>query len=130
MSEMPQKDEIRRQYVAMISGLDIRYKLGAGHPLLGRRIPDLDLVTDQGPLRVYTLPRDGHGAFINFNEPSRMDFTRWAGRVRIINAKYEGIWKLPGIETVAPPSAVLLRPDGYVAWVGDLTQPGLLEALS
>lgn len=130
MSEMLQKDEIRRQYVAMISGLDIRYDLGEGHPLLGRRMPDLDLITGNGPVSVFTVLHQGRGAFISFDKPSRVDLTPWAGKVKTVTAKYEGIWTIPGIGAVTPPSAMLIRPDGYVAWVGDSTQPGLLEALT
>ena len=48
-------DEPRKRFAAMMSGLDIHYDLGEGHPLLGRRMPDLDLVTADGPLRVFTL---------------------------------------------------------------------------
>ena len=59
MSELLKMDEPRKRYAAMMSGLDIRYDLGTGHPLLGRRMPDLDLVTESGPRRVFTLLHEG-----------------------------------------------------------------------
>jgi 3-(3-hydroxy-phenyl)propionate hydroxylase len=103
----------------MISGLDIHYDLGAGHPLLGRRMPDLDLVTDSGPVRVFTLLHDARPVLVNFGEPGGVDITPWANRVQTIDAKYNGTWELPVIGNVAPPTVVLVRPDGYVAWAGD-----------
>jgi hypothetical protein len=55
ISELLGMDEPRKRFAAMMSGLDIRYDLGEGHPLLGRRMPDLDLVTANGPLRLFAL---------------------------------------------------------------------------
>jgi 3-(3-hydroxy-phenyl)propionate hydroxylase len=130
MSELLGMDEPREWFGAMVSGLDIHYDLGAGHPLLGRRMPDLDLVTADGPLRVFTLLHDARPALLNLGEPGGFDFAPWADRVQLINAKYAGPWELPVLGAVTAPAAVLIRPDGYVAWVGDLTQPGLPEALT
>jgi 3-(3-hydroxy-phenyl)propionate hydroxylase len=115
---------------AEISGLDIRYELGDGHPLLGRRVPDLDLVTANGPLRVFTLLRHARPVLLNFGEPGGLDITPWADRVQSVDAKYAGTWALPAIGAVAAPGAVLIRPDGHVAWVGDHRQLGLAEALA
>jgi 2-polyprenyl-6-methoxyphenol hydroxylase-like FAD-dependent oxidoreductase len=129
MSELVQKDETRKQYVAMISGLDVHYDLGAGHPLLGRRMPDLDLVTVNGPLRVFTLLHAARPVLLNFGEPG-FEITPWVKRVQLIDAQYGGAWELPGLGVVTAPSAVLVRPDGYVAWVGDRTQVGLADALT
>jgi len=129
MSELVQKDETRKQYVAMISGLDVHYELGVGHPLLGRRMPDLDLETMDGPLRVFTLLHAARPVLLNFGEPG-FEITPWANRVQLMDAQYGGTWELPGLGVVAPPSAVLVRPDGYVAWVGDRTQVGLADALT
>ena len=109
-----------------ISGLDIHYDLGEGHPLLGRRMPDLDLVTADGPLRVFTLLHDARPVLLNLGEPGGFDITPWADRVRLIDAEYEGLWELPVLGEVTAPTAVLIRPDGYVAWVGDGTDPGSL----
>ena len=123
-------DEPRTRFAAMMSGLDIHYDLGEGHPLLGRRMPDLELVTANGPLRVYTLLHDARPVLINFGEPGGFDITPWADRVRSIDAKYDGTWELPAIGTVPAPTAVLIRPDGYVAWVGDPAQVGPADALT
>lgn len=130
VSELLQMDEPRRRYAAMISGLDIHYDLGKGHPLLGRRMPDLDLITAQGPLRVFTLLHDACPVLLNFGEPSGFDIAPWGSRVRSIDAKYAGPWKLPALGTVTAPRAVLIRPDGYVAWVGDGTEPNPAEGLT
>ena len=130
MSELLGMDEPRRRFAAMMSGLDIHYDLGEGHPLLGRRMPDLDLVTATGPLRVFTLLHDAKPVLLNLGEPGGFDITPWADRVQSVDAKYVGTWELPAIGAVTAPTAVLIRPDGYVAWVGDLSQPGLADALT
>ncbi|HVH87556.1 MAG TPA: FAD-dependent monooxygenase [Terriglobales bacterium] len=130
MSELLQNDQTRKQYLAMMSGLDIHYDFGNGHPLLGRRIPDLDLVSAGGPMRVFTLLHDGRPVLLNLDQPGCFDVTPWADRVQLIDAKYLGTWELPAMGTVSAPDAVLIRPDGYVAWVGDGTQQGLAEALT
>jgi hypothetical protein len=130
MSELLGMNEPRKRFAAMISGLDVRYDLGEGHPLLGRRMPDLDTVTANGPLRVFTLLHEARPALLNFGEPGGFDLTPWAGRVQLIDARYDGPWELPAIGAVATPTAVLVRPDGYVAWVGDLSQVGLVDALT
>ena len=130
MSELLGMDEPRRRFAAMMSGLDIHYDLGEGHPLLGRRMPDLDLVTANGPLRVFTLLHDARPVLLNLGEPGGFDITPWADRVQLIDAKYVGAWELPALGAVTAPTAVLIRPDGYVAWVGDLTQLGLADVLT
>jgi 2-polyprenyl-6-methoxyphenol hydroxylase-like FAD-dependent oxidoreductase len=123
-------DEPRKRFAAMLSGLDVRYDLGEGHPLLGRRMPDLDLVTANGPLRVFTLLHHARPVLLNLGEPGGFDITPWADRVQLIDATYSGSWELPAIGAVTAPGAVLVRPDGYVAWVGDRTQVGLADALT
>jgi 3-(3-hydroxy-phenyl)propionate hydroxylase len=130
ISELLQKDVTRKQYVAMMSGLDIRYDFGKGHPLVGHRMPDLDLVTSEGPLRVFTLLHDAHPVLLNLGEPGGIDIAPWASRIKFIDAKYEGAFELPALGEVTIPTAVLIRPDGYVAWVGDQTQQGLGDALT
>ncbi len=123
-------DEPRKRIAAEMSGLGIRYDFGEGHPLLGRRMPDLDLVTASGPLRVVTLLHNARPVLINFAEPGGFDIAAWANRVQLIDAKYAGAWELPALGTVTAPTAVLIRPDGYVAWVGDEFQSGLVDALT
>jgi 3-(3-hydroxy-phenyl)propionate hydroxylase len=130
ISELLSMDEPRRRFAAMMSGLDIHYDLGEGHPLLGRRMPDLDLVTANGPLRVFTLLHDARPVLLNLGEPGGFDVTPWADRVQLIDGTYVGTWELPALGAVTAPRAVLIRPDGYVAWVGDLTQLGLADALT
>jgi 3-(3-hydroxy-phenyl)propionate hydroxylase len=132
MAELLRMREPRKQFAGMMSGLDIHYDLGEGHPLLGRRMPDLDLVTASGPLRVYTLLHAAQPALLNLGSPGGFDITPWADRVQLIDAAYAGKWELPVLGAVTAPTAVLIRPDGYVAWVGegDPTRPGLHDALT
>jgi 2-polyprenyl-6-methoxyphenol hydroxylase-like FAD-dependent oxidoreductase len=130
IAELLSMDEPRKRFAGMMSGLDIHYDLGKGHPLLGRRMPDLDLVTPNGQLRVFTLLHDARPVLLNLGEPGGFDITPWADRVQSIDAKYVGAWELPALGAVTAPTAVLIRPDGYVAWVGDLTRLGLAEALT
>jgi 2-polyprenyl-6-methoxyphenol hydroxylase-like FAD-dependent oxidoreductase len=130
MSELLGMDEPRKRFAAMMSGLDIRYDLGEGHPLLGRRMPDLDLVTANGPVRVFTLLHDARPVLLNLGEPGGFDITPWVDRVQLIDAKYDGAWELPALGAVTAPAAVLIRPDGHVAWVGDRHALGLPDALT
>jgi hypothetical protein len=130
MSELLSMDEPRKRFAAMMSGLDIHYDLGEGHPLLGRRMPDLDLVTANGPLRVFTLLHDARPVLLDLGKPGGLDITPWADRVQVIDATYAGTWELPVLGLVAAPAAVLIRPDGYIAWVGDGTETGLRDALT
>jgi 3-(3-hydroxy-phenyl)propionate hydroxylase len=111
-------------------GLDVHYDLGEGHPLLGRRMPDLDLVTAAGPRRVFTLLHDATPVLLNLGTPGSLDPAPRADRVRLVDAAYDGPWDLPVLGPVAAPTAVLIRPDGHVAWVGDGTDTGLHDALT
>ena len=130
VSELVAMDEPRKQLAGMVSGLDIHYDLGEGHPLLGRRMPDLDLVTADGPLRVFEVLHDAKPVLLNLGEPRGIDISPWADRVELIDASYDGVWELPVLGAVTAPTAVVIRPDGYVAWVGDGTDLGLPEALT
>ena len=112
----------------MLAGLDIHYDLGEGHPLLGRRMPDLDLQTAAGPTRVFDLLHDARPMLVNFGDPG--GFSRWADRVRCVDATYGGVWEVPVLGEVTAPPAVLIRPDGHVAWVGTPADPGLTDALT
>jgi len=123
-------DEPRRALVAELSGLGVHYDLGNGHPLLGRRMPDLDLVTAEGPVRVFSLLHDAKPVLLNIGAPGSIDITPWADRVPLVDAEYAGNWDLPVLGAVPAPNAVLVRPDGYVAWAGDGTQAGLAGALA
>ncbi len=111
-------DEPRKQLIGLHSGLDIHYDLGEGHPLLGRRMPDLELVTGDGVVRVFELLHEARPVLLNFGEAGGVDAGLWADRVRVVDAEYAVPWELPVLGVVAAPAAVLIRPDGYVAWVG------------
>jgi 2-polyprenyl-6-methoxyphenol hydroxylase-like FAD-dependent oxidoreductase len=123
-------DEPRRRIAGMISGLDIHYDLGDGHPLVGRRVPDLDLLADGGRTRVYELLHDARPVLLALAGAPALDLAPWAERVRLVDAQVDGPWELPVLGEVAPPAAVLIRPDGYVAWAGDLADPALPAALT
>jgi 3-(3-hydroxy-phenyl)propionate hydroxylase len=130
VTDLLSMDEPRRRVAGMMSGLDVHYDLGEGHALLGRRMPDLDLATADGPLRVFALLHDARPVLINLAEPGAIDIAPWADRVKLSDASYEGPWELPVIGTVTAPAAVLIRPDGHVAWVGNGKDDGLTEALT
>jgi 3-(3-hydroxy-phenyl)propionate hydroxylase len=131
MAELLGMDEPRKWLAGMISGLDIHYDLGEGHPLLGRRMPDLDLVTAGGPLRAFTLLHDARPALLNLGEPGGIDIGPWADRVQLVDANCTGVWELPVVGAITAPTAVLIRPDGHVAWVGgDHSDAGLPDALT
>jgi FAD binding domain len=132
-SELATMDEPRKMLAGILSGLDIHYDLprcGEGHPLLGRRMPDLDLATADGPLRVFELLHDAKPVLLTLREPGDFVITPWADRVQLFEAEYDGPWELPVIGAVAAPGAVLIRPDGYVAWVGEPADPRLPDALT
>ena len=130
IAELLSIDAPRKRLAATLSGLDIHYDLGEGHPLLGRRMPDLDVTTGDGPLRVFTLLHDARPVLLNLGEPGGVEIGPWANRVRLIDANYDGVWELPVLGAVTAPTAVLIRPDGYVAWVGDGRHAGLRDALT
>lgn len=130
IAELMEMDEPRKRFAAMQSGLDIHYDLGDGHPLLGRRMPDLDVITANGPLRVFTLLHEARPVLLNLGEPGGLDITPWADRIKLVDVTYDDVWELPARGLVSAPTAVLIRPDGYVAWVGEKTGEGLTDALT
>jgi 2-polyprenyl-6-methoxyphenol hydroxylase-like FAD-dependent oxidoreductase len=121
-------DEVRKRLAGELSGLGLHYDLGEGHPLLGRRMPDLDLAAADGPLRVYTLLHEARPVLLS--PGGSVDIGPWRDRVRVVDATYDGAWELPVLGAVAAPTAVLIRPDGYVAWVGEGSEAGLTDALT
>jgi hypothetical protein len=131
LTELLGMDEPRRRMAGTMSGLDIHYDLGPGHPLLGRRMPDLDLETDDGQLRVVELLHDARPVLLNLDQHRVLDVTAWIDRVQLIDARSGGPWELPVLGSVSAPLAVAIRPDGYVAWVGEEgTDTGLHDALT
>jgi len=130
VGDLLKMEEPRKTIAGMMSGLDIRYDLGDGHPLLGRRMPDLDVDTANGARRVFSFLHHARPVLLNFGAPLNTDIMLWSNRVQLVDATYNGTWELPVLGEVAPPDAVLIRPDGYVAWVSDGTTAGLVEALT
>jgi hypothetical protein len=123
-------DEPRKRLAGLVSGLDVRYELGGGHPLVGRRMPDLELLGADGPVRVFELLHEGRAVMLNFGESGGFDIAPWAERVQVIEAECDGPWELPVLGAVGAPAALLIRPDGYVAWVGNGTDVELRDALT
>jgi 3-(3-hydroxy-phenyl)propionate hydroxylase len=135
LADLLSMDEPRKRYAGMMSALDIHYDLGPGHPLLGRRMPDLDLVTADGLVRVFSLLHQARPVLLRLNVPGVTgvvgeDVGLWGDRVRVIDAEYAGRWELPVLGEVDAPGSVLIRPDGHVAWTGELDDPALPEALA
>jgi 2-polyprenyl-6-methoxyphenol hydroxylase-like FAD-dependent oxidoreductase len=132
ISQIAGMEEPRKLIVGLASGLDIQYDLGEGHPLLGRRMPDLDMRTADGAARVFELLHEARPVLLNLGEAGRFDDIPRAPHVRLIDCEHDGAWELPVLGAVDAPAAVLIRPDGYVAWVGDGdgSDAGLTESLS
>jgi 3-(3-hydroxy-phenyl)propionate hydroxylase len=93
-------------------------------------MPDFDVQTADGPTRVFTLLHHARPVLLNLGEPGGFDISAWADRVRLVDARHDGMWELPLLGEVAAPAAVLIRPDGHVAWTGDQTQLELRDALN
>ncbi|MDQ0925563.1 3-(3-hydroxy-phenyl)propionate hydroxylase [Pseudarthrobacter sp. W1I19] len=130
VAELLGMEEPRRKFAGMQSGLDVHYDLGEGHPLLGRRVPDVDLATEDGALTAFSLLHEARPLLLNFGVPGVFDNVQRPERVKLVDARYGGPWELPVVGEVPAPAAVLVRPDGYVAWVGEGTDAGLAEALA
>jgi 3-(3-hydroxy-phenyl)propionate hydroxylase len=130
VSELLGMEEPRRRFAGMQSGLDVHYDLGEGHPLLGRRMPDVDLATADGALTAYALLHDARPLLLNLGAPGVFDNVQRPGSLKVVDAQYTGSWELPVLGEVPAPAAVLVRPDSYVAWVGEGTDAGLAKALA
>jgi hypothetical protein len=130
VAELLRLDEPRKHVAGMLTGLDIRYDLGEGHPLVGRRMPDLDLETADGPTRLFALLHDARPVLLTLGASGEFDIAPWADRVRLVDARHRGEWELPVLGKVAATPAVLIRPDGHVVWTGRLDDPQLPSALA
>jgi hypothetical protein len=89
-------------------------------------MPDWEVITADGPKRIFTFLHKARPFLLNLKEGARFE----ADRVQVIDAKYEGPWELPVISKVERTSAMLIRPDGHVAWAGEPDDPTLREALA
>jgi 2-polyprenyl-6-methoxyphenol hydroxylase-like FAD-dependent oxidoreductase len=130
VADLLRMQEPRRWIAATMCGLDIHYDFGEGHPLLGRRAPDLNLHTPTGPTRLFALLHQARGVLLNLrNRKWDFDIRRWSHQVSMHDAHCSEAWRLPVIGEVTAPAAILIRPDGHVAWVSDGTTAGLPQAL-
>lgn len=123
-------DDARHQIASMLFGLDIHYDLGEGHPLVGRRMPDLDIEIAGQPGRVYELLHEAQPVLLGLGASVAKLGAGVAGQVKVVEATSASACELPIIGPVDVPPAVLIRPDGHVAWAGDPADPGLDDALS
>jgi 3-(3-hydroxy-phenyl)propionate hydroxylase len=135
VAELLLLDEPRKRIAGMISGLDVAYDLGGGHALVGRRMPDVDLRTADGPTRAFALLHGARPVLLNLRGAGGFAIRPWGDRVQWVDAAQidvapAGTWELPVIGEVPAPPAVLIRPDGHVAWAGDLNDPTLPGALT
>lgn len=128
VSQLLGMDEPRKRLAAQMSGLDIRYDCGEGHPVLGRRMPDLGLATPAGQVRMFTLLHDARPVLLG--SAGTAPVPGWADRIRLVQASFPGTWELPVLGPVEAPAAVLIRPDGHVVWVDDGRATGLNETLT
>jgi 3-(3-hydroxy-phenyl)propionate hydroxylase len=119
LDEVTAMDEPRRHLGALAAGLAVRYDLGDTHPLVGRRVPDLDIVTADGPTTIFTLLHEARPILLNLGEPGAIEPDDLPDRLRLIDARCDSPWTLPTLGEVTAPTALLIRPDGHVAWVGD-----------
>ena len=115
MSDMVKLKDVRHHLYGMLSALDIHYDLGSPHPLVGRRMPDLDLASSDGATRVYELLHDARHVLLTFGTASDMSLPP---RTKVVEATTTNKWELPIVGTIDALNAVLIRPDGYVAAVG------------
>lgn len=127
VAELLALDQGRKLVGGMMSELDIAYELGGAHPLVGRRVPDLDIATAAGPTRIYRLLQTARPILLSFGAP--IDASGWGDRIQSTTATYDGVWELPVIGLVPSPRALLIRPDGHVAWVGDGPDTALFDAM-
>jgi hypothetical protein len=91
-------------------------------------MPDLDIVTDGGVRRVFSLLHEARPVLVDFD--GRLDIAPWSDRIRYVAGRYSGQMELPVLGAGESVTAALIRPEGYVAWVGEGTDQGLTDALT
>jgi bifunctional hydroxylase/dehydrase len=124
-AELLTHEEVRRHLIGMCTGLDIRYEVGDDHPLAGRRLPDQDLLVGDEKTHTYALLHEARGVLLNLHDSADMRATvgPWADRVTAVTATRP--------DPDAPAASVLVRPDGYVAWISPTgSADGLADALA
>ena len=119
--------QVQRHLVGMVTGLDIRYDVGpGGHPLLGRRLPKHDLLVGERKTTTYDLLGTGRAVLLDLDDDAELRgiAAAWSDRVDTVTASRH--------DPTAPPASLLVRPDGYVAWVraDDAGPDGLRAALA
>ncbi|MFI6985419.1 FAD-dependent monooxygenase [Embleya sp. NPDC050154] len=115
-------DDVNRYLRGMLTALDIRYRVGGNHPLEGRRVPDADLKTPDGATRVYKLLHAARPVLLDLRGSAEVAATAksWADRVDLVEARSEDDhWPVPIVGEIPAPAALLIRPDGHVAWAAD-----------
>lgn len=127
-------DEVNQYLRGMISALDIRYPVDGNHPLAGRRVPDADLKTPDGVTRVYELLHAARPVLLDLRGSAEVAAAveGWADRVDLVEARSEDDhWPVPALGEIPAPAALLIRPDGHVAWAagGAPDTSGLRTAL-
>jgi 2-polyprenyl-6-methoxyphenol hydroxylase-like FAD-dependent oxidoreductase len=122
--------QANEQLAAAMSGMNVCYVHDAPNPLIGRRIPDAEVITQKGTVRMFSLLHTQRTVLLDFeNLPERA--TAASETIDYVGAqKTVRQWRLPVVGWVDVPSALLVRPDGHVAWVSsDTDSHGLTEAL-
>ncbi|MDX3691337.1 FAD-dependent monooxygenase [Streptomyces europaeiscabiei] len=129
LAELIRYDDVSRHLAGMVSGLDIRYDLGAGdHPLLGMRMPRQELITASGKTTSTELLHQARGVLLDLADDPRLRETAggWADRVDVVTVTPHDL--RPG-SPLEGTRAVLVRPDGYVAWTSPGSGAGPADAL-
>ncbi|HVU30697.1 MAG TPA: FAD-dependent monooxygenase, partial [Sphingomicrobium sp.] len=129
-AELLAMEEPRRGFGAAMSGLDIHYALGAGHPLIGRRMPDLDLEARGATRRLTSFLHEGRAVLLDLGIGGRPDVAPWADRLQLVEAAPVASWEIPVVGAIPPAAGVLVRPDGHVAWVEGANDETLQSSLT
>ncbi|MER8073222.1 FAD-dependent monooxygenase [Streptomyces sp. NPDC094034] len=130
LTELTGYEEVARHFAAKAAGLDIRYDVGSGtNPLLGLRLPRLELSRDTTVTSSTELLRAGRGVLLDLADTPKLRrrAAPWADRVDVVTAAARGAASPGGAPDGA--SAVLLRPDGHIAWIAPGSHHDLPMAL-